>query len=648
MKYSAVDQNNQIERFDLLKNEKIGEGATALVYKVNYKNQTWAAKIFKDGQKINSAKLQAMLEHQPEDLSINIDGHDYIQYAWVKYVIKNGVGKTIGFMMPYVDHDETYSLDTFYDPVLSKRLTPFELALTLRIQLAINLCELIENLHRNQNYFIDIKPQNIKVYKKNHKVVLLDCDGYSIYSKNSIPNRYEAELISTDYIAPEVTKGNLKPNSLGLQQDLYGLAVILFQLLNRGTHPFQGIATDKSITASTNDERAALGLYAYGLKSNWKVKPRPQSIHNYLLDETRVLFDKSFQTQSRTTAQEWIDHFKGILDSKKLELCNKVDRVNKLERDLIHIKFSGKECIGCKLESEKPTTIKNNKKIYTLNQNNNANQTSNTTSNSSTYQTFSVNNIPNIKPDEFNFQKFFSYAAAIIFILYLIVKCTDGSNNSSTTSASSNQVTSSSPQIELPCDFSVKLMPTGQLCEKYWSKTIKYSYQCNILISKELNDRGLYSIPEDRCGSKTMDPAPSSAPTVLSKPIPLETQIQSENYNEKINKLSTAYGVNKFSREITKGNAENNALYRQIVNEIVRQFKDSSKSAEYKDGLTIYKNLNMPFISKVVWYASEQDICTEKSLGITETCLIRDGVATCQSIDLNVNYKSICVESFTK
>ena len=100
MKYSAVDQNNQIERFELSKDEKIGEGATALVYKVNYKNQTWAAKIFKDGQKINSAKIKTMLHHQPDDLLINLDGQDFIQYAWVKYVIKNGVGQVIGFMMP--------------------------------------------------------------------------------------------------------------------------------------------------------------------------------------------------------------------------------------------------------------------------------------------------------------------------------------------------------------------------------------------------------------------------------------------------------------------------------------------------------------------------------------------------------------------
>jgi hypothetical protein len=67
------------------------------------------------------------------------------------------------------------------------------------------------------------------------------------------------------------------------------------------------------------------------------------------------LFDKSFETESRTTAEEWINHFKEILNNKKLELCDKVDRTKKLEKDLIHIKFNGKECIGCKLELEKKT-----------------------------------------------------------------------------------------------------------------------------------------------------------------------------------------------------------------------------------------------------------------------------------------------------
>ena len=640
MKYSAVDQNNQIERFELLKDEKIGEGATALVYKVSYKNQTWAAKIFKDGQNINAAKIQAMLEHQPNDLYINLDGQDFIQYAWVKYVIKNGVGKVIGFMMPYVPHDDTYSLDTFYDPVLSKRLKPFESALTLRIQLAINLCELIESLHKNKNYFIDIKPQNIRVYKKNHKVVLLDCDGYSINNANGSPNRFDAELISTDYIAPEVTRENLKPSTLGLQQDLYGLAVILFQLLNRGTHPFQGITTDKNISANTNDERASLGLYAYGLKENWKVKPRSQSIHNLFLDETRALFDKSFETESRTTAEEWIGHFKEILNNKKLELCDKVDRSKKLEQDLIHIKFNGKECIGCKFELEKPNKASNKRK-YTVN------KPQENSTKSKNYQPFSVNKIPSSKPDEFNFEQFFFYAVIIILVLVALAKCTDDSKQSSSATNTKTEVSSSNSQGYDSCDINIKYAPVNKLCESYWSKTIKYDYKCNIAISTELSDRGLYYIPEEKCGIKTMNPtlsAEGAKGTIFEN----AQSGSSDNFSEKVNKLALVYGSNTLSADLVRNNSDNFNVYKQIVQEIVNKFKESDKNTEVKDGLIVYKQINLPYISKVVWYASEKDNCTDKSLGTKESCLLSNGSAICQPIELNVNYKSLCVESFTK
>jgi serine/threonine protein kinase len=643
MKYSAVDQNNQIEKFELSKDEKIGEGATALVYKVNYKNQTWAAKIFKDGQKINSAKIKTMLEHQPDNLLINLDGEDFIQYAWVKYIIKNGVGKVVGFIMPYVAHDDTYSLDTFYDPVLSKRLKPYESALSLRIQLAINLCELIESLHKKNNYFIDIKPQNIRVYKINHRVVLLDCDGYSINNPDGLPKRFDAELVSLDYIAPEVKRDNLKPSELGIQQDLYGLAVILFQLLNRGTHPFQGITVDKSITAITNDERAALGLYAYGLKENWKVKPRSQSIHNLFLDETRALFDKSFETESRTTAEEWIHHFKEILNNKKLELCDKVDRSKKLEKDLIHIKFNGKECIGCKLDLEIKKSKPPKKKEYKVNYNN-TNSTGPTATSASYY---SNSYLPNQnKPDEFNFTKFFFWTFIILVAIFFISLLGNSSNNSPT-SNSSIQVSPTQVQINESCNIDLKYSTPKQLCESYWSKTVKYTHTCNIAISKELNNRGLYSFPEEKCGLKTIDSSlPNDGATGNKSKNP--QSVSSQNLSDKVTKLATDYGSNTLSFDLVRNNPENFNIYNLIVQDIVNKFKVSDKNKELIDGLIIHKQINLPYISKVVWYAAESESCSDRSLGTKEVCLLSNGNAICQPIELNLKFKSLCVESFTK
>ena len=95
-------------------------------------------------------------------------------------------------------------------------------------------------------------------------------------------------------------------------------------------------------------------------------------------------------------------------------------------------------------------------------------------------------------------------------------------------------------------------------------------------------------------------------------------------------------------------NSEYYVTYLKIVNEIVEKFKAAEKNSEIRDGLIIYKEINLPFLSKVTWYASEFDTCTDKSIGTKESCLLKDGTAVCQSIELNIKYKSLCVESFSK
>lgn len=344
MKLQAIDSAGVIQSLEIDLSKKIGEGATATVYKVAFKNELWAAKIYKSDRKIFTDKLDAMLRSPPAGVLIKEADHTFIQYTWVNYLLKDVTGNLVGFLMHFVDQNSTNALDTYYDPVLIKRLpNKLNTALSLKIEIARNLCDLIDRLHVAKHYFIDIKPQNIRVYRDNNKVVLMDCDGYSIKNNNFTPDRFPADLISTDFIAPEVLRYNLLPSSLSEEQDRYGLAVLLFQLLNRGTHPFQGIVVNPNIKVTTNDERASLGLYPYGIISHPSVKPRPQSVHHLLLEETRILFDQAFTQLDRPSAKDWKNHFQSILDSKKLVRCSNYPN------DINHIHFSGKGCIGCKI-----------------------------------------------------------------------------------------------------------------------------------------------------------------------------------------------------------------------------------------------------------------------------------------------------------
>jgi serine/threonine protein kinase len=358
MKLLAVDERGQTKPIVIDHSKQIGEGATASVYRVSFNNELWAAKIYKPDRVLAVEKLEAMLLAPPAELIKLEDSQAFIQYTWVKFLLKDAGKGLVGFLMPFVDQQSTNSLDTYYDPVLIKRLAGNNpSALSLRLEIAKNLSELIANLHELGHYFIDIKPQNIRVYKDNNKVVLMDCDGYSIKNHHGSPARFPADLISTDFIAPEVLKNHLSPKSLGEDQDRYGLAVILFQLLNRGTHPFQGIVTSPHIQVNTNDDRAALGLYPYGITPNRSVKPRPQSIHDLLLTQTRVLFDQAFTSLERPTAREWQNHFETVLSDRLMVRC-------KLHpNDVRHIHFKDLGCIGCKIDSQVKASNKASTKV---------------------------------------------------------------------------------------------------------------------------------------------------------------------------------------------------------------------------------------------------------------------------------------------
>ena len=325
---------------------KLGRGATATIYRVRYGGGAWAAKVYHKDRGLNSEKVLAMLANVPANRQIEVGGRSYPQFAWPCALLKDRRGADVGYLMPLVDIDDSYTLDHFYDQGLFKKLNrPDEAALSYKLEIAKNLSTLIAELHRHQHYFIDFKPQNIRVFRRTHVVTLLDCDGFSILGNG---RRYPAELLSTDYIAPEAQRRNSSPADLAEPQDRYALAVILFQLLNRGTHPFQGIVAAPNIMVNTNDEKAAAGLYPHGVISDARIKPRPQSTHHLWEDDTRALFDRAFTSSSpteRPSAQEWANHFKSLLDNKVLVRCDR--KPDNLE----HIRFSGKGCPACYLSA---------------------------------------------------------------------------------------------------------------------------------------------------------------------------------------------------------------------------------------------------------------------------------------------------------
>ena len=312
----------------------IGRGATAQVFKFTYGANHYAAKIYSDPKKIDWKKIIYMTE-----LSSKAEFSFTKKHAWPIGIIQEN-GKNIGFAMPLFDTSKFLSLDHFYDNILKSRVKNKDLlALPNLGLLCKNLSNVMAEFHKHKIYLIDVKPQNIAVNVQNNIITFLDCDGFSIQGNNG--KLFVAELISTDYIAPEVSNNKLPPSKLGEQQDLYALSVLIFQILNRGLHPFSGRLIDKDVSINTNDEKAAAGLFAYGEQQNSHIMPHKSSLHEFWSNDIKAAINKTFVEGKRLTALAWVKVFSDIENKKAYARCSK------FPRDASHIKFKGKECMRC-------------------------------------------------------------------------------------------------------------------------------------------------------------------------------------------------------------------------------------------------------------------------------------------------------------
>ncbi|MEA2880575.1 MAG: hypothetical protein QOF14_5771 [Hyphomicrobiales bacterium] len=273
------------------------------------------AKIYKDRATLPEyrEKIFAMLGTAPRLPAFQFRGRTYVQIAWPNAAVVDERSAFLGFLMPTVDFQASTELENILQRSARRRkqLPEFYGA---RVLLAANLAALMAELHILGHYMIDMKPMNMRFYPGAWYMAILDTDGFNINGLRRLP----AQQFSDEYIAPEAR--GLSPEQLGQEQDLFALAVIIFRLLNNGIHPYQGI--DLGNYPSTLQERIFAGLYAYSFTGHKGVGPAPSSLHEYFEDETRALFDRSFQqTGPRPKASEWRNHLNSLITNRTLVMC---------------------------------------------------------------------------------------------------------------------------------------------------------------------------------------------------------------------------------------------------------------------------------------------------------------------------------------
>lgn len=296
------------------------------------------AKIYHSGSDHASyhSKIEAMLHLRPNLPDRQEKGRRYVQIAWPQAIAHDSNGNFVGFLMPMLDIDATRDLEHILNE-RQARAAGLPTSLGAKATLAANLASVLSALHRKGHRVVDLKPVNLRFYIHSLYIAMLDCDGFSIQGRDT---RFRAPQVTADYLAPEyqqrgIGSGDEEP------QDRFALAVIVFQLLNSGIHPYSGQPLRPTV-ATDLPGRIRTGHYPYGVRPHPHVRPVPASAHAAMPPQLRALFDRAFTgpPAERPSAAEWAQLLAGYArrNSGLLATC---------ARDRSHQHFQGMPCAAC-------------------------------------------------------------------------------------------------------------------------------------------------------------------------------------------------------------------------------------------------------------------------------------------------------------
>jgi DNA-binding helix-hairpin-helix protein with protein kinase domain len=312
--------------------KKIGSGGEGDVYELLLSPKTTVAKIYKkplDEQK--QEKLRLMARGCNEDLK-GIS-------AWPTDVLSiRPDGPVVGFVMPKIADAEP--IHKVYGPTHRKETFPHA-DWRFLVRAAKNLAAAFYVIHQYGYVIGDVNEGNILVNDR-ACVRLIDCDSFQVRSREQL---YRCEVGVMQFTPPEIQKsGNFRLERTA-NHDNFGLAILIFQLLFLGRHPYAGVYSGKEDMPI--EKAIAEFRFAYSKHAHTKaIAPPPNSVGLAIIPgELAELFERAFaetgtRASGRPLAGDWWD----VLDP----LENKLRRCSS---DSVHHYYAGlSSCPWCRLE----------------------------------------------------------------------------------------------------------------------------------------------------------------------------------------------------------------------------------------------------------------------------------------------------------
>jgi DNA-binding helix-hairpin-helix protein with protein kinase domain len=315
----------------ILLGEEVGRGGEGSVYTIQGDTTNVAKVYHKPVASEKAEKLKAMVGN-----SLDLTRFT----AWPSATLHDKPGSMIkGFIMPRVSgYREVHEL---YGPAHRKVQFPHA-DWSFLIHAARNVAAAFQAIHDCGYTIGDVNQSGILISQQ-AVCRLIDTDSFQIRLGNKV---YYCEVGTPHFTPPELQGKSFRGVLRKENHDNFGLAVLIFQLLFMGRHPFAGRylgSGDMPIEKAIQEYRFAFGARA----STKQMAPPPNALDlSVCTSSVAQLFERAFseegvRKENRPKAQDWVNQ----LDILRNGLCScRQNSAHKYHRSL-------SSCPWCSLEN---------------------------------------------------------------------------------------------------------------------------------------------------------------------------------------------------------------------------------------------------------------------------------------------------------
>jgi DNA-binding helix-hairpin-helix protein with protein kinase domain len=211
------------------------------------------------------------------------------------------------------------------------------------VRTAANVARAVAAVHRNSCVIGDINHSGILVSPK-AMVALIDADSFQVSANGG---QFLCKVGVPEYTPPELQGGSLVGITRTPNHDAFGLAVVIFQLLFMGRHPFVGTVRKGEIPPIHENIAAHRYVYTDKRDVGMDQPPGTPSIEDFFPPLAKAFDDAFLTKQMRPSAESWVQVLHQLEQS--LVKCQ--------DNELHFIPKDASECAWCEMDRQLGTVL---------------------------------------------------------------------------------------------------------------------------------------------------------------------------------------------------------------------------------------------------------------------------------------------------